>query len=248
MMKGCLPSALAAARTASMSAAVSTNDWLTASTPCSSANSRQARSWSVNALMPRSMPGRLRPFRERSSPPTATLQCTSLPATRSTTSCTRPSLRKSRSPGFTTWGSRSKLIETRCGVADDVLAGQREAVAGAQLDRLRLDLADAHLGAGQVGHDGDAPAGGLLRGADAGDALGVAGEVAVREVEPRDVQPRADEALQHLRRFRGRADGGDDLGLVGGKLHGRRLSHARAPTRRQRRSRHGSAPLRLSAG
>ena len=62
MMKGRLPMRGAAARTASMSAAVSTNDWLTASTPFSSANSRQARSWSVNALMPRSMPGRLRPF------------------------------------------------------------------------------------------------------------------------------------------------------------------------------------------
>ena len=34
MMNGCRPSARAAARTASMSAAVSTNDWLTASTPC----------------------------------------------------------------------------------------------------------------------------------------------------------------------------------------------------------------------
>ena len=30
----------------------------------------------------------------------------------------------------------------------------------------RLNLADAHLGAGQVGHDGDAPAGGLLGRAD----------------------------------------------------------------------------------
>jgi len=34
----------------------STNDWLTASTPCFSANSRQARSWPVNALIPRLMP------------------------------------------------------------------------------------------------------------------------------------------------------------------------------------------------
>ena len=113
MTKGCLPSAFAAARTASMSAAVSTNDWLTASTPFASANSRQARSCSVNALIPRSMPERLSPFRERSSPPTATLHRTSLPVTRSTTSCTRPSLRNSWSPGFTTLGSRSKLIETR---------------------------------------------------------------------------------------------------------------------------------------
>ena len=99
-------------------------------------------------------------------------------------------------------------------VADDVLAGQREVLAGQQLDRLRLDLAKPHLGTRQVGHDGDAPAGGLFRRADARDALGVAGEVAVREVEPRDVQPRANEAFEHLRRLGGRSDGGDDLGLV----------------------------------
>jgi hypothetical protein len=87
------------------------------------------------------------------------------------------------------------------------------------VDRLGLDLADAHLWAGQVGHDDHAPPGGALGGADAGDALGVAREVTVREVKPRDVHPRADEALQHLRRFRGRPDGGDDFGFVVGKRH-----------------------------
>ena len=34
------------------------------------------------------------PLRDRSSPPTATVQCTSLPSTRSTKSCTNPSLKK----------------------------------------------------------------------------------------------------------------------------------------------------------
>ena len=113
MTNGCRPTFAAASRTASISAARRTNDWLTASTPTPSANSRAARSFSVNALMPSSMPGRFNPLRERSSPPTATVHSTSLPATRSTTSCTRPSLRKIRSPGFTTRGSGSKLIETR---------------------------------------------------------------------------------------------------------------------------------------
>ena len=116
MRNGCLPHLVAAARTASMSAALSTNDWLTASTPCCSANSRQARSCSVKALMPRSMPGMLRPFRDRSSPPTATTHSTSVPVTRSTVNCTSPSFRNSRSPGFTTWGRRSKLMETRLAV------------------------------------------------------------------------------------------------------------------------------------
>jgi hypothetical protein len=81
---------------------------------------------------------------------------------------------------------------------------------------LRLDLADAHLGAGQVGHDGDAFGGGLLGGTDAGNALGMTAEISVRKVEPGDVEAGADEALEHLRRFRGGSDGGDDLGLVSG--------------------------------
>ena len=42
----------------------------------------------------------------------------------------------------------------------------------------------------------------------------VFGKVAVREIQPRDIQPRANEPLEHLRRFRRRADGGDDLGFV----------------------------------
>ena len=106
-------------------------------------------------------------------------------------------------------------------VADDVLAGQGEGFAGHELDRLRLDLAEAHLRSGQVGHDGDPAAGGLFGGADAGDAFGVAGEVAVGEVEPRHVQPGADQPFQHLRRIRGGADGGDDLGLVSRWMHQR---------------------------
>ena len=59
------------------------------------------------------MRGRFRPLRERSSPPTATVQYTSLPSTRSTRSCTNPSFRNRRSPGFTTLGSGSKLMDTR---------------------------------------------------------------------------------------------------------------------------------------
>jgi hypothetical protein len=105
-------------------------------------------------------------------------------------------------------------------VADDVLAGQREVLARKQLDRLRFDFADTHLGTRQVGHDDDVPSGGLFCRADARDALGVAVEVPVREVEPRDIQPRANEAFEHLRRFRGRSDRGDDLGLVVGQWHG----------------------------
>ena len=57
-------------------------------------------------------------------------------------------------------------------------------------------------------------------GADAADALRVLEELAMREVEPRDVQPGADEPFEHLGRFRSRPDGRDDLRFMSGKGHG----------------------------
>ena len=113
IMNGLCPRAFAASRTALISSAVSTKDWLTASTPCSMANLRHSWSFSVNALMPKLIPGRLSPLRERSSPPTSTWHFTSLPSAFITSSWTYPSLRKSLSPGFTTWGRGVKLTETR---------------------------------------------------------------------------------------------------------------------------------------
>ena len=99
------------------------------------------------------------------------------------------------------------------GGADDVVAGQDEPVVGPQLDRLGVDPAQAHLGPGQIGHDRHAQARGPLDGAEAGDAFAVAGEIAVGEIEPRDVQPGADQPREHFRGFGGRSDGRDDLGL-----------------------------------
>ena len=75
------PSSVAAFRTASISDGVSTKDWLIASTPFSRANLRQTRSFSVNALIPRLIPGKLSPLRERNSPPISTRHCTSVPST-----------------------------------------------------------------------------------------------------------------------------------------------------------------------
>ncbi len=95
-------------------------------------------------------------------------------------------------------GQRLEAHRNPLPVADHVLAGQREVLARVQLDRLGLDLAEAHLGARQVGHDGHAPAHGPFRGPQARDALAMAGQVAMREVQTRHVQSRADEALQHL--------------------------------------------------
>ena len=64
--------------------------------------------------MPRSMPGRLRPLRERSSPPTRTRHRTSVPSTFTTSSWMIPSLRKMVCPGRTVCGRRAKDTGTRC--------------------------------------------------------------------------------------------------------------------------------------
>src|SRR5262252_2125482 len=88
-----------------------------------------------------------------------------------------------------------------------------------QLNRLWFNLADPHLWARQVGHDRHTAADGFRRRADALDAFRVTSEVAVREVEPRDVQARADEAFQHFRGFRGWSDRSDDFSFVPGERH-----------------------------
>src|SRR5262249_19632930 len=43
-------------------------------------------------------------------------------------------------------------------VANDILRGERETVGGLQLDRFHTELANAHLRAGQIGHDRHGPA------------------------------------------------------------------------------------------
>src|SRR5215468_3653772 len=83
-------------------------------------------------------------------------------------------------------------------IARDQICGECERFSRLQLNRLWCDVADPHLRSWKVGHDGDAAADGLCRGSDALDALGMTCEIAVREVQPRNTQPRADETLQCL--------------------------------------------------
>ena len=147
-----------------MSAALSTNDWLTASTPHESANARHSRSRSVNALIPRSIPGRLSPLRERSSPPTRTVQSTSVPCAATTSSWIWPSLSEERVAGFHHLRQLREAHRNAPLVADDVLGGEDEGVARLELDRLVGDGADPHLRPGEVGHDGDVPPGSCGRG------------------------------------------------------------------------------------
>src|SRR5215475_16195507 len=71
--------------------------------------------------------------------------------------------------------------------ANGFLYGQYELLAGMQLNRLWFDRADPDLWPWEVGHDRHTAANGLRCRADALDALRMTGEIAVREVKPRDV-------------------------------------------------------------
>jgi hypothetical protein len=90
---------------------------------------------------------------------------------------------------------------------------------GSSSDRFRVDRAEPHFGTRQVGHDGDTLAGGPGRLADAGDALGMTGKIAVRKIQSRNVESGADQPIEHFGRLRRRSDRRDDLGLVVGKRH-----------------------------
>ena len=104
-------------------------------------------------------------------------------------------------------------------IAGDVVGRQDERFARLQFDVLFSDLPDPHLRTRQIRHDrhGTADASGGL--AHEADHRSVAFEVAVRKVQPCNRHPRADHALQRLRRSRRGPDGCDDLRLVSGKRH-----------------------------
>ena len=112
------------------------------------------------------------------------------------------------------------------GVAEALLAvarpaGERDEVAGLQLDDVVAQRPDPQLRAGQVLQDRDRASRASRRVAHAADGLGVLVERAVGVVQARDVHPRLDHPQQGCRLARGGADGGDDLRAAhGGKVSG----------------------------
>ena len=85
---------------------------------------------------------------------------------------------------------------------------------GSNLDWFLGKPADAHLGARQIGHQGNFPADGLRRRPQPLDARRVLVEGAVREIQARHAHSRADHLFQNRRRIAGRSNGGDDFGLL----------------------------------
>src|SRR5690349_20586084 len=87
-------------------------------------------------------------------------------------------------------------------------------LAGAKMNWLRIDLPKAHLWSRQICHDCEPLAGAFRGRAETLNNLGVIKKIAVGKIEPSDTDPGLDKPGQHLGRFRGRPDGGDNLGLV----------------------------------
>jgi len=77
-----------------------------------------------------------------------------------------------------------------------------------------VERADAQLGSGQVLEDRHRAPDRRRRGAHALGVLGVCGTVAVREVQPGDVETGLHHLRQDVRITRCRTDGGDDLGTA----------------------------------
>ena len=218
MMNGTRPIFAAAVRAASsMSFARSTNDWLTASTPAPSANSRHSRSRSVKALMPEIDPRQVQSFArtQLAADRDGAMHVVAFDALDD--ELHKAVVEEEAVAGFHHARQRFEAHRNAMRVADNVFVRESELVARAKLNRLRIDLPEAHFRSWQIRHDRHASSCLALRFANASDDFAVLREVAVRKVQPRHVEAGADEARQHLGRFRGRPDGGDDLGLVRGK-------------------------------
>ena len=83
-------------------------------------------------------------------------------------------------------------------IADDVVGGEREALATVQLHFVSDEVADAHLRSGEIGHDSQTPAGRSRRGAQSLDHLLVTAEISVRKVEAGDVHPGSEHRFHYL--------------------------------------------------
>ncbi len=100
------------------------------------------------------------------------------------------------------------------GVAVFALGIQDEGLPGLEADPAVGELADADLGALQVGHDGNLAAQLPRAFADAPGVLDVVRGTAVREIEADDIHARGEHSLQHVRVAACRTEGRDDLGVA----------------------------------
>ena len=128
-------------------------------------------------------------------------------------------IQKQAIAGFYDTRKRLETHGSPAGVADDVVAGQGKLVTSVQVDRLRVDRSQPHLGTWQVRHDRNPLTRSPGSATDPSNDLPMLIEGAVRKVKPGNVHTGSDEALQHFRGVGRRADRRNDLGFMIGQYH-----------------------------
>ena len=150
-----------------------------------------------------------------------------------TTSTTPPSPSATRSPGCRAPTAPSRATRHHLGVARVAGAGVGEAQRGARTQQHAVvgEGRRTHLRA-RAGRRGSRLAGRrpLRRDAHPIDPIEGGLEGTVRQAQPAHVGARLEQAPQHGRRIRGRADGGHDLGATHGHACDATRSGAAAPT------------------
>ncbi len=108
------------------------------------------------------------------------------------------------------------VVQAAAGLIADFAGGvEREFLSGLQHDLAVLEPADPNFRALQIGHDGNglAQAGGCF--ADELGAVNMVLRLAMRKIEPNDIDPGREHAFEDVWRGTGGADGGNDFGGAG---------------------------------
>ena len=105
-------------------------------------------------------------------------------------------------------------------IANDVVGREREKVVRFQLYGFDIELPDAHLGTGQVRHDGETASGGSGGGSEICDHLFVPREITMGEIKPGNIHAGQQQLLHHGGGLGCGPYGAYDLGLVEWKSHG----------------------------
>ncbi len=173
-----------------------TKDAATKSTFCAMPNSKSSLSWSVRAGNPTSMPGTLRDLRWPRAP-------------------AFPVIEEDAGPGREMPVQLGEALVDEGGRALHLARGQRDAVAGLELDGLAAGQQPRpDLGAFRVEHDGHGKAHLLAHALHALDARGVLAVGSMAEVEAHDVDAQREQLAQHRLVVDGGPERCDDFRLL----------------------------------
>ena len=218
------PSGPTARRMVATSSAVRTNDTATASTPAVSTISSMRRSSSVGDRRGTRSSGSDTPGRPRTTPPLSTARDDAVAGAvfddqrHPAVAQGHPVAGRERVDGT---GQLDGHDLGRAHIARHRL-GEPHQRAGLESHAVGGERRAAHLGPGEVDEDAHRPAHHVGGRPHTGHAVEARLDGTVGETQPSDVRSRLEQPPQHVRRIRGRSDGGDDLGPTGHPLTLRR--------------------------